>query len=114
MLYSIFYSEKPPGGRSLCTGRKRGGRCLMNDHSVSFSALVIIATAAFFTPIVVSRIKAVRIPVVVGELLVGIAIGRSGFDIVRPEPWLDFLSTLGITYLMFLSGVEIDFKLLRK
>ncbi len=86
----------------------------MSEHSISFSALVIIATAAFFTPIVVSRIKAVRIPVVVGELLVGIAIGRSGLDIVRPEPWLDFLSTLGITYLMFLSGVEIDFKLLRK
>lgn len=86
----------------------------MNDHTISFSTLVIIATAAFFTPIVVNRIKAVRVPVVVGELIVGIVIGRSGFDIVKPEPWLDFLSILGITYLMFLSGVEIDFRLLRK
>lgn len=86
----------------------------MTGHSASFSALVIIATAAFFTPIVVSRIKAIRVPVVVGELIVGILIGRSGLDIVRPEPWLGFLSSLGITYLMFLSGVEIDFRLLRK
>lgn len=86
----------------------------MSGQTVSFSALVIIATAAFFTPIIVNRIKAIRIPVVVGELIVGIVIGRSGFDIVKPEPWLDFLSILGITYLMFLSGVEIDFRLMRK
>lgn len=87
----------------------------MDGHShTSFTALVIIATAAFVTPIVVSKIRWVKIPVVVGELIVGIIIGRSGFDIVQSEEWLTFLSTLGITYLMFLSGVEIDFRVLRR
>lgn len=86
----------------------------METESISFSTLFIIATSAFLIPIIVNRIKFVRIPVVVGELFIGIVIGKNGFDIIKPEPWLLFLSTLGITYLMFLSGVEIDFRLLRK
>lgn len=86
----------------------------MEGQPISFAALVIIATSAFLIPIAVRRIRFLRVPVVVGELLVGIAIGKSGFDIVKPEPWLEFLSLLGITYLMFLSGVEIDFALLGK
>lgn len=84
----------------------------MEEHSISFASLVIVATAAFVIPLLVRRIRRIRIPVVVGELIVGIAIGKSGLDIVQPDPWLEFLSLLGITYLMFLSGVEIDFGLL--
>lgn len=86
----------------------------MAEHPISFSSLVIIATLAFFIPLAIHRIRFLRIPVVVGELIAGIVIGKSGFDIVSPEPWLAFLATLGITYLMFLSGVEIDFRLLTR
>lgn len=86
----------------------------MEGDSISYATLLIIATSAFLIPIVVNRIKWIRIPVVVGELFIGILIGKNGFNIIKFEPWLMFLSTLGITYLMFLSGVEIDFKLLRK
>src|SRR5690606_11822944 len=84
----------------------------MQEHSVSFASLVIVATAAFAIPLLLRNVKRFRIPVVVGELIVGIALGKSGLNIVRPDPWLEFLSLLGITYLMFLSGVEIDFALL--
>ncbi len=84
----------------------------MQEHSVSFASLVIVATAAFAIPLLLRNVKRFRIPVVVGELIVGIALGKSGVNIVRPDPWLEFLSLLGITYLMFLSGVEIDFALL--
>lgn len=86
----------------------------MDGHTPSFAALVIVATAAFLIPIVVRRIRFLRVPVVVGELIVGIIIGKSGLDIVRPEPWLEFLSILGVAFLMFLSGVEINFGLLGK
>src|SRR5690606_18363827 len=49
------------------------------------------------------------IPVVVAEIIMGIIIGESGFDLVSPDMWLETLSTLGFIFLMFLSGVEIDF-----
>lgn len=53
------------------------------------------------------------VPVVVGEILVGIVIGQSGLQLVQPDFRLEFLATLGFTFLMFISGLEIDFGLLR-
>jgi CPA2 family monovalent cation:H+ antiporter-2 len=49
------------------------------------------------------------IPVVVAEIIVGLVIGKTGFDIVKPDAWIEILSTLGFIFLMFLSGLEIDF-----
>jgi len=47
---------------------------------------------------------------VVGELIAGIMIGRSGFDLVpHHDPILDLLGEFGFVFLMFLSGMEIDF-----
>lgn len=48
-------------------------------------------------------------PVVVAEIIVGLIIGESGFQIVHQDMWLETLSLLGFIFLMFLSGVEIDF-----
>ena len=49
------------------------------------------------------------IPVVVAEIIVGVVIGKTGFNIVEQDMWLETLSTLGFLFLMFLSGLEIDF-----
>ncbi len=71
--------------------------------------LFIVTMLAFLVPIIVSRIRAVRIPGVVLEILVGIIIGRSGLNIVHAGEYIDFLSIFGFAFLMFLSGYEIDF-----
>jgi Kef-type K+ transport system membrane component KefB/Trk K+ transport system NAD-binding subunit len=47
---------------------------------------------------------------VVGELIAGIIVGRSGFGWVEHhDPVLDLLAEFGFVFLMFLSGMEIDF-----
>ncbi|EKP94063.1 monovalent cation:proton antiporter family protein [Thermaerobacter subterraneus] len=79
------------------------------EQAHDFTSLLIITLLAFAVPLVAGRIRVVRVPAVVAEILAGIVIGRSGLQWVQPEPWLDFLSTLGFAYLMFLSGLEIDF-----
>lgn len=48
-------------------------------------------------------------PVVVAEIIMGLVIGKSGFNVVHEDMWLSTLSTLGFIFLMFLSGLEIDF-----
>ncbi|KAB7667570.1 monovalent cation:proton antiporter family protein [Bacillus sp. B1-b2] len=78
-------------------------------HGASFTSLVIVVTVALLTPIVLQRLKLNIIPVVVAEILMGLIIGKSGFNIVEPDMWLETLSTLGFIFLMFLSGLEIDF-----
>ena len=82
------------------------------DPSATFSPLLLISALAFLVPIVVSRIPGVRVPVVVGEIAAGILVGKSGLQLVPPSPALDFLALFGLTYLMFLAGLEIDFSLL--
>lgn len=80
----------------------------MEEHA-SVASLVIVIIVAFLTPILLHRLRLNIIPVVVAEILVGLIIGESGFDIVHPDMWLETLSTLGFIFLMFLSGLEIDF-----
>jgi Kef-type K+ transport system membrane component KefB/Trk K+ transport system NAD-binding subunit len=67
---------------------------------------------AFFAPILANQLKRFSIPIVVGEILAGILIGRSGLNIIEPSPILNFLAEFGFAYLMFLSGLEVDFDLL--
>ncbi|MGD2161934.1 MAG: cation:proton antiporter [Anaerolineales bacterium] len=81
------------------------------EHN-NFLPLLLITGLAFFAPILANRLKRFSIPIVVGEIVAGILIGRSGFNIIEPSPVLDFLAEFGFAYLMFLSGLEVDFDLL--
>ncbi|UGB31824.1 monovalent cation:proton antiporter family protein [Metabacillus sp. B2-18] len=78
-------------------------------HGASVTSLVIVILAAFLTPILLHRLKLNFMPVVVAEIIVGLIIGKSGFDVVHQDMWLETLSMLGFIFLMFLSGLEIDF-----
>jgi Kef-type K+ transport system membrane component KefB/Trk K+ transport system NAD-binding subunit len=80
------------------------------EESRSFVPLLLVVFLAFLVPIVLSRFKRLRLPIVVGEILVGILVGRSGFGWVEQhDPALDLLAEFGFVFLMFLSGMEIDF-----
>jgi len=84
------------------------------DHAHSLTSLVIVILAALLTPILLHRLKLTVIPVVVAEIIVGLIIGHSGFNLVQEGAWLEILSSLGFIFLMFLSGLEIDFTAFRK
>ncbi len=79
------------------------------QQNASVISLLIVVTAAFLTPIILHRLKLNYIPVVVAEIIMGLIIGKSGFDLVQKDSWIQTLSTLGFIFLMFLSGLEIDF-----
>lgn len=81
---------------------------------MEFLSLVIVVLVAFLTPIIVNRLNINFLPVVVAEILMGIVIGNSFLNIVERDSILNILSTLGFIFLMFLSGLEIDFKAFKK
>ncbi|BFL68234.1 MULTISPECIES: monovalent cation:proton antiporter family protein [Staphylococcus] len=81
---------------------------------MGFLSLVIVVVAAFLTPIIVNRLNINFLPVVVAEILMGIIIGHSFLNLVERDSVLNILSTLGFIFLMFLSGLEIDFKAFKK
>lgn len=77
-------------------------------------ALVIVLLAALMTPLLMAKFKISYLPTAVAEILVGILLGQSGFHLISTTPTLTELSSLGVTVLIFLSGMEIDFELFKK
>ncbi|WP_436870248.1 cation:proton antiporter domain-containing protein [Staphylococcus shinii] len=81
---------------------------------MEFVSLVVVVLTAFFTPIIVNRLRINFLPIVVAEILMGIIIGHSFLNLVERDSILNILSTLGFIFLMFLSGLEIDFKAFKR
>ncbi len=81
-------------------------------HQDPFISLLIITALAAVVPMLAKRFRLVQLPIVVGEIMAGILVGRSGLNLIEPSETLTFLAEFGFTYLMFLSGLEVDFDLL--
>ena len=80
------------------------------EEELSFLPLLIVVFLAFVVPITLSRFQKLRLPIVVGEIIAGIIVGRSGLGwVAHHDPVLDLLAEFGFVFLMFLSGMEIDF-----
>lgn len=77
-------------------------------------SLLIVIFAAFLTPMVLNRFNVTLLPTAVAEVLLGILLGPSGLNVIHTDTLLNYLSTFGVIFLLFLSGMEIDFSLFNK
>ena len=73
----------------------------------SFFAIVVVAAVAAVTVAAVP--KRLAPPVVVLELILGIAIGPEILGLAHSDDFIDFFSNLGLGMLFFFAGYEIDF-----
>ncbi|MFD1417856.1 cation:proton antiporter [Companilactobacillus keshanensis] len=78
-----------------------------------FSVLITLF-AALATPLIMARFRITRIPGTVAEIIMGIIIGKTGFDLIQPSDTLTYLANLGVIMLIFLGGMEIDFSIFEK
>ena len=85
-------------------------------------AAVEIDTGSFFAIVVVAALSAILVamvpkrfapPVVVLELVLGIAIGPEVLKLAHTDEFVDFFSNLGLGMLFFFAGYEIDFERVR-
>lgn len=84
-----------------------------------YFSLLIIILLAFITPLIFTRIG---VPVVVGEILLGLLVGLllfvykyiTGSELLVFGESVKFLATIGFIFLMFLSGLEINFSMMEK
>jgi Kef-type K+ transport system membrane component KefB len=85
------------------------------EEARSFVPLLIVVILACVVPLLLSSVRGrLAIPIIVGEIIAGMIVGRSGFGWVSPDNHaLVLLKELGFVVLMFLSGMEIDFRSLR-
>jgi Kef-type K+ transport system membrane component KefB len=80
---------------------------------LSLSGLLIVVAVAFAVPLVLGLAPALRLPSVVVELVAGIVIGPSVLGWVEVDEPIRVLALIGLAFLLFLAGLEIEFEKLR-
>lgn len=80
---------------------------ITNPVLIFFTVLVILVTA----PLIFKKIK---VPHIVGLILAGVVVGPYGFHLLDRDSSFQIFGQVGLLYLMFLAGLEIDMFHLRK
>lgn len=76
------------------------------------STLAWVAAAAVLATMIAALLPRRLLPVIVAEILLGMMAGPSALGLIEPNEVLNVLSWLGFAMLMFVSGLEIDLKVL--
>ena len=79
-----------------------GGFFPVQDPVLVFAILMLIALIA---PLVSGRLK---MPGMVGLILTGIVLGPHGLGVLSLDNEIQLLGTVGLLYIMFLAGLELD------
>jgi Kef-type K+ transport system membrane component KefB len=79
----------------------------------SFTNLLIIMAVAFAAPLLLGLFPRVLLPSVVLEIVAGIIVGPSGLGWVEVDEAVEVVALLGLAFVLFLAGLEIEFGKLR-
>ena len=79
----------------------------------AFDNLLIVVAVAFAAPLLLGFFPSLKLPSVVLEIIAGIVIGPSVLGIVHADEAISVIALLGLAFLLFLAGLEIEFDKLR-
>lgn len=82
-------------------------------HEQHPHALLVVLFVAAMAPLFNELPIRLRLPLVVLELVFGMVVGPHGLDLVSTQGHLKMLSALGLSFLFFLAGMELDFSALK-
>src|SRR6201996_4648706 len=81
--------------------------------AVHFTNLLIVVAVGLLAPLTLGFFPRLRLPAIVLEIVLGIVVGPSGLGWVTPDLPVSILALVGLAFLLFLSGLEIDVARLR-
>jgi Kef-type K+ transport system membrane component KefB len=79
----------------------------------AFDGLIIVVAVAFAAPFALGLFPSVRLPSIVLEIIAGIVIGPSILGWVEVDQSIEVIALIGLAFLLFLAGLEIEFPKLR-
>jgi Kef-type K+ transport system membrane component KefB/nucleotide-binding universal stress UspA family protein len=74
----------------------------LHDPVLLFGVVLLII---LFAPIIFTKL---RIPYIVGLIAAGIIVGPNGLNLILRDGSIELFSTVGLLYIMFIAGVEVD------
>jgi Kef-type K+ transport system membrane component KefB len=80
----------------------------ISDPTMIFFVVLMII---LFAPIIMSKL---RIPHIIGMVLAGVVIGKYGLDILERDVSFEIFGSVGLYYIMFLAGLEMDLESVKR
>ena len=80
---------------------------------VGFTNLLVVALIALAAPLCLGFVPRLRMPAVVLEIVAGVVVGPSVLGWVEADLAVSIVAVLGLAFLLFLAGLEIDLSRLR-
>ncbi|MGH3333593.1 MAG: cation:proton antiporter [Nocardioidaceae bacterium] len=80
---------------------------------VSFDNLLVVSAIAVLAPLLLGYLPRLRIPAIVLEIVAGVVVGPSVLGWVEVDLPVSILALLGLAFVLFLAGLEIDLHRLR-
>jgi Kef-type K+ transport system membrane component KefB len=78
-----------------------------------FDNLFVVALVALLAPLSVALVPSLRLPAVVVEILAGVVLGPDVLGVVDADLAVQVLSVIGLAFLLFTVGLELDVRTLR-
>ncbi len=72
---------------------------------------LLVLVIILFAPMIMGRL---RIPHIVGMILAGVLVGKYGLNILERDDSFQLFGKVGLYYIMFLAGLEMDFEGFKK
>src|SRR5215218_4009301 len=79
----------------------------------AFTNLLLVCSVAFAAPLLLGFFPRVQLPSVVLEIVAGIVIGPSVLGLAEVDASVEVIALLGLAFVLFLAGLEIEFDMLR-
>ena len=80
----------------------------ISDPTMIFFVVLMII---LFAPIIMSKL---RIPHIIGMVLAGVVIGKYGLNILERDISFEIFGSVGLYYIMFLAGLEMDLESVKR
>ena len=80
----------------------------ITDPTMIFFVVLMII---LFAPIIMSKL---RIPHIIGMVLAGVVIGKYGLNILERDISFEIFGSVGLYYIMFLAGLEMDLESVKR
>src|SRR5262245_28260811 len=80
---------------------------------ISFTSLAVVAAVAFLAPLALGLAPGLRLPAVVLEIVLGIVVGPDVLGWAHADAAVQVMALVGLAFLLLLSGLEIEFDMLR-
>ena len=79
-------------------------------HTPFQSSVLVFAVILFIILLAPLMFRRIKVPGIIGLIIAGVIIGPHGLNLIAKNSAIDLFSTIGLLYIMFLAGLELDLK----